>query len=88
MRLNLGCGHNAAPGWVNVDYSLGSRLRWIPFSGKFFRQKWDRSILVVDLRRALPWPDNSVDAIYCSHFLEHLTKSSGIHCGQHNLFTA
>ena len=30
-----------------------------------------------DVTRSLPFPDESVDFIFCSHFLEHLTKQEG-----------
>lgn len=30
-----------------------------------------------DLRRGIPFPDNSVDFIYSSHFLEHLSYANG-----------
>lgn len=33
--------------------------------------------LVADLTEGWPWPDNSVDEIHCSHFLEHLTNLDG-----------
>lgn len=31
--------------------------------------------LGLDLTRKLPWPDNSVDNIYSSHLVEHLSRS-------------
>jgi SAM-dependent methyltransferase len=33
----------------------------------------------VDLRKPWPWPDNSVEAAQCSHFVEHLTAAERIH---------
>ena len=32
-----------------------------------------------DLRKPWPWKDNSVDEVWCSHFVEHLTLSERIH---------
>ncbi|MDA8219785.1 MAG: glycosyltransferase [Dehalococcoidales bacterium] len=31
-----------------------------------------------DVRRGLPFPSNSVDGIYCEHFIEHLTQAEGV----------
>ena len=35
------------------------------------------SDLFWDLRRGIPFPDNSVDVVYSSHFFEHLTYKDG-----------
>jgi predicted SAM-dependent methyltransferase len=81
MKLNLGCGDVAPPGWINVDNAVGARLRKLPVLGalsrRFLRCNWDRSIFVHDLRRALPWATGSIDCVYSSHSLEHLTRASG-----------
>lgn len=34
--------------------------------------------LKIDVRNRLPYDDNSVDFIYCEHFIEHLTVEEGI----------
>jgi SAM-dependent methyltransferase len=34
---------------------------------------------VVDLRKPWPWADGSVEAVHCSHFVEHLTADERIH---------
>lgn len=81
MKLNLGCGDVAPPGWINVDNAVGARLRKLPilgaFSRRFLRCNWDRSVFVHDLRRELPWATASIDCVYSSHTLEHLTRASG-----------
>jgi predicted SAM-dependent methyltransferase len=81
MKLNLGCGDVAPPEWVNVDFAIGARLRKIPFIGmlsrRFLRSDWNPSIVVHDLRTRFPWPDSSVDIVYSSHSLEHLTRRDG-----------
>lgn len=35
--------------------------------------------VVADLRKAWPWPDNSVEEVNCSHFVEHLNGPERIH---------
>lgn len=65
--LNLGSFVDVirAPGWVNVDIlPLAERL-----PGVAFRQ--------ADLRRGIPWANDSVAAIRASHVLEHLTLEEG-----------
>lgn len=58
-KLDLGCGPNKQAGHIGCDLSS--------FDGKVD--------VVFDLRTGpWPWEDNSVDEIYCSHFLEHLTN--------------
>lgn len=81
MKLNLGCGGIAPPGWVNVDFAVGARLRKVPVLGALSRRvlrcDWDPGIVLHDLRRRFPWPSASVDYIYSSHSLEHLTRAAG-----------
>ena len=62
VRLHLGCGQvHYLPGWINVDANA-------------FSAKVD---LWLDLRNPLPFPDNSVDAIYSHHVIEHLADMEG-----------
>jgi SAM-dependent methyltransferase len=83
LRLHLGCGPCTPAGWVNVDYALGARLaRIAPLRPllralALFHVDWSRSIVVHDLRRPLPWADDSASAIYSSHTLEHLSRDDG-----------
>ena len=80
IKLHLGCGTNFVDGWINIDYNLGAHLAKIPLS-KFFLRKtgyeWDSRIMLHDLRKKLPFGDNTVDCIYTSHTLEHLNKADG-----------
>jgi SAM-dependent methyltransferase len=83
MKVNLGCGSVVPAGWVNADCALGARLAKLPLFTRlnrryrFFGVQWSEDIEIVNLRRRFPWPDASVDVVYCSHMLEHLTKKDG-----------
>lgn len=60
MFLNLGCGGHAFPEpWVNIDRSLGTRS---------FPCHPDVLAHIADL----PFGDESADAVYAGHVLEHL----------------
>ena len=57
LRLDLACGRHKLEGFVGVDR--------VPLEGV------DQ---VVDLEAyPWPWPDASVEAVHCSHFLEHVS---------------
>lgn len=84
IKVNLGCGNQTPEGWINVDYSLGSRLAKVPlfslFNSQFklFDSSWNPDIFLHDLRKKFPWSDGEVDIVYSSHTLEHLNKHQGL----------
>jgi predicted SAM-dependent methyltransferase len=57
MKLDLGCGPKKKEGYFGVD---ALAMRGVD--------------MICDLR-VMPWPwaDNSIDGVYCAHFVEHLT---------------
>jgi len=83
-RVNLGCGPNAPSGWLNVDGSWNARLSNHPYFRKALETvgvvsanqgaQWKVKPLVHDLTKPLPFPSNSISAIYGSHVLEHLYR--------------
>ncbi|NTW33610.1 MAG: methyltransferase domain-containing protein, partial [Bacteroidetes bacterium] len=84
VRLNLGCGPNVITDWVNVDYAFGAKLAKYKLF-KILNKKyhligcdWNPDIFIHNLTKKFPWVDNSVDIIYSSHTLEHLSKNEGI----------
>ena len=83
--INLGCGLAVAPGWINVDNSLNARLAKRPLLRKalwkfgflsdfHYAVKWPAAVMSYDLRKPLPYPGASIDYVYTSHFLEHLSR--------------
>jgi predicted SAM-dependent methyltransferase len=63
VLLNVGAGNWGCDGWINLDYPsehyerMQSRHKFIPY----------------DIRSdAIPFGNDSVDAIYCSHVIEHI----------------
>jgi len=77
IKMNLGCGLSIANGWINVDGSPTVRLQRLPIVGAFFRltisPKFPASVKYGDVCTSLPFPNESVDIIYSSHMLEHLS---------------
>jgi SAM-dependent methyltransferase len=89
LRLNLGCGTTAPEGWVNIDRSPGLLLRPVPVLRAFLRAagalrgpqgqvRWPGNIRRHDVRRGLPFPAGSAEAIYSSHMLEHLPRDAAV----------
>lgn len=73
--LNLGCGDRTHPEWVNIDSSLRLRLGRLPLIRRWVPSPPD--IRIHDLRHGIPFSDATVDVVYASHVLEHLTQNVG-----------
>ena len=87
--LNLACGCRTHWAWNNVDFSPYARLRRWPRLARVLRrsgfisderydrlQKVDPGIVEWNLRRGIPFADDTFDVVYHSHFLEHLERAS------------
>jgi predicted SAM-dependent methyltransferase len=89
VMINLGSGLQHAPGWVNYDRSravfiarsrlLRATVRFAHAAGVTSRSvplRWPRETRVHDVTKGLPHQSASVDIVYSSHFLEHLTRDA------------
>lgn len=88
MKLDLGCGKTPLEGYVGVDLPLDSRPRldglWGPDTRGGFHLRGEESpaidskgIIRFDLASGRPWPfaDDSIDALFSSHLIEHIPAS-------------
>ena len=90
LKLNIGCGPNGqVEGFINIDNSKAVFLAKFPkikkllFQMRLISQKklehdWT-GVRWMDASRRLPFVSESVDKIYCSHFLEHIPLDKGKH---------
>lgn len=88
IRVNIGCGTTPTPGWRNYDNSMTVRaarsmllrLALVLIRQNRGREDYMRIIKDSDIRwanatRRIPEADRSIDVIYTSHMIEHLSRS-------------
>jgi hypothetical protein len=76
IYLQYGCGQSCPDGWINFDASPTLRLQRLPVIGSLFKggmTVFPDGIRFGDIVKGLPIPDGSVQGIYASHVLEHLS---------------
>jgi ubiquinone/menaquinone biosynthesis C-methylase UbiE len=91
VMLNIGCRTRTHADWNNLDFSPIIFLVHYPLiadalfkSGLLSSIRYDRikktdpQIVSYNLRKGIPFQDNTFDAIYHSHFLEHLDQDAAI----------
>lgn len=96
LIINLGCGVKTSELCVNVDWSIYVILkekRWLvpllaPLIG---RDRVERingmhgTTIVHNLKKGIPFPSNSADAVYHSHLMEHIDRD-GVLAFQREIF--
>jgi SAM-dependent methyltransferase len=86
---NLGCGTRMNWEWNNIDFSYLGRLRqhmsaarWLHRLGLLSNDRWNRlqamdpHIILHDLSKGIPFPDDSFDVVYHSQLLEHIDREA------------
>lgn len=92
IRVNLGSGAHLPEGWIHVDNSLGATLAQWPHVLKILHAmaprrlaavmpspEWTSRCTPMDLTRRFGFADTSVDHVYSSHLVEHLTRDEARH---------
>ena len=92
IRINIGCGQTPIDGWINFDNSLSIKLAKSPllyllvkFLRLFNKQQienieWNKKhkIQFADASKKIPLETNSVDCVYTSHMLEHISRDGAL----------
>lgn len=65
-------------GWVNYETSMHLRLSRLPILGRIFKKitpyKFSDEIIIGDIVKGLPIEEASVDVVFSSHVIEHLSR--------------
>lgn len=87
LLLNLGSGAKVSTRMINIDWSLRlviSRSKILQLASRPFLSDSEynkiraigKNVLVHDLRKGIPFPNNSSDLVYHSHVLEHIDREN------------
>jgi len=87
LLLNLACGIKTHPDWNNIDFSLYTKFAKHSLISKVLNAigilsderyknilNIDKDIICWDLKRGIPFEDNTFDFLYCSQFIEHIYR--------------
>ena len=88
LKVNIGCGRTPTEGWLNFDNSPAITLAKSPIKYKLAKQlgllnkqqieniEWNKAnnIEFADATKSIPLETSSVDCIYTSHMVEHLSQ--------------
>lgn len=75
--VQYGCGLSAPEQWINYDASPTLQIQKAPLIGGILKNslntEFPSNVVFGDIIKGLPEQVNSVDGLYCSHTLEHLS---------------
>lgn len=75
--VQYGCGLSAPEQWINYDASPTLQIQKAPLIGGLLKSnlntEFPSNVVYGDIIKGLPEEVNSVDGLYCSHTLEHLS---------------
>lgn len=79
LKINIGSGLSGARGWYTIDNSPTIFLSRVPGMRQLFRTpEWPRDVRYHNVKRGLPFSDQSVSYIYSSHTFEHFTWTESL----------
>src|SRR5579863_8596968 len=79
LKINIGCGLSGARGWCNIDNSPRIPLSRLKLGRRLFRTPvWPKDVLRHDVKKGLPFADQSVSCIYSSHTFEHFSWAESL----------
>lgn len=93
MKLQLGCFHRGIDGWVNTDITPNLFIARIPFAAallyrlhvmndlhyEWHKESRFRNVRYLNVTKRFPYKDATVEAVFCSHIVEHLDPSQARH---------
>jgi SAM-dependent methyltransferase len=89
QMVQFGCGLCAPSKWRNFDTSPSLRLQKLPVVGQLVPAgefgRFPQNVEYGNIVTGLPIADNSIELLYCSHVLEHLTLAE-LRLSLHNCY--
>jgi len=79
LKINIGCGLSGAPGWCNIDNSPTIPLSRLKLGRLLFpTPAWPKDVRRHDVKKGLPFAEQSVSCIYSSHTFEHFSWAESL----------
>lgn len=93
MKLHLGCFDQPVDGWYNTDITPHIFVSRIPYAATFLRyvgkiseRRYNqhkmgvfRRLHYLNIAKQFPFPDNTAEAVFSSHIIEHVSPTVAKH---------